>query len=166
MPLIHLKAARATPPETPADIADTVRIMLARLRAGGAQVALEYARQLDGWQWPVTVSRAEIEAACARVPQALRDDIAWAHDNIRRFAEAQRATARDMEIELRPGLVAGQKQIPVQAAGCYVPGGRYSHIASALMSIATAREAGVPDTNVSAACASLVVRIIISSGRP
>jgi sulfopropanediol 3-dehydrogenase len=145
MPVTYLKTATDTPPETPADIADTVRIMLARLRVGGAQVALEYARDLDGWQGPVAVSRAEIEAASARVPQALREDIAWAHDNIRRFAEAQRTTARDMEIELRPGLIAGQKQIPVQAAGCYVPGGRYSHIASALMSIATARAAGVPD---------------------
>jgi sulfopropanediol 3-dehydrogenase len=145
MPVTYLKTATDTPPETQADIADTVRIMLARLRVGGAQVALEYAQVLDGWQGAVTVSRAEIEAASARVPQALREDIAWAHDNIRRFAEAQRATARDMEIELRPGLIAGQKQIPVQAAGCYVPGGRYSHIASALMSIATARAAGVPD---------------------
>jgi sulfopropanediol 3-dehydrogenase len=145
MTITYLKTATETPPETQADIADTVRIMLARLRVGGAQVALEYARVLDGWQGAVTVSRAEIEAASARVPQALREDIAWAHDNIRRFAEAQRATARDMEIELRPGLIAGQKQIPVQAAGCYVPGGRYSHIASALMSIATARAAGVPD---------------------
>ncbi len=145
MPVTHLKTAIDTAPETPADIADTVRIMLARLRVGGAQVALEYARNLDGWQGAVAVSRADIEAACARVPRTLRDDIAWAHDNIRRFAEAQRATARDMEIELRPGLIAGQKQIPVQAAGCYVPGGRYSHIASALMSIATARAAGVPD---------------------
>jgi sulfopropanediol 3-dehydrogenase len=145
MPVTHLKTASTTPPEAQADIADTVRIMLARLRTGGAQVALEYARSLDGWQGAITVSRAEIAAASARVPQALKDDIAWAHDNIRRFAEAQRATAQDMEIELRPGLVAGQKQIPVQAAGCYVPGGRYSHIASALMSIATARAAGVPD---------------------
>ncbi|WP_210878590.1 histidinol dehydrogenase [Roseovarius autotrophicus] len=145
MPVTYLKTATDTPPETTADITDTVRIMLARLRAGGAQVALEYARDLDRWQGPIAVSRAEIEAASARVPQALKDDIAWAHDNIRRFAEAQRATAQDMEIELRPGLMAGQKQIPVQAAGCYVPGGRYSHIASALMSIATARAAGVHD---------------------
>ncbi|NCQ25318.1 MAG: histidinol dehydrogenase, partial [Roseovarius sp.] len=82
-------------------------------------------------------------------------DIAWAHDNIARFARAQRATAQDMTIELRPGLVAGQRQIPLQAAGCYVPGGRYSHIASALMSITTAREAGVPDiTACSPPCGS------------
>ena len=145
MPLTHLKTAPGQPPQTAADIADTVQVMLGRLRAGGAQTALEYARQLDGWTGEVAVPAATIEAAIARVPQDLRDHIRWAHDNISRFADAQRATAQDMEIELRPGMIAGQKQIPVQAAGCYVPGGRYSHIASALMTIATAREAGVPD---------------------
>ncbi|SEM89835.1 sulfopropanediol 3-dehydrogenase [Roseovarius tolerans] len=155
MPFTQLKTAPGEPPQTAHDVTDTVQIMLARLRAGGAQVALEYARQLDGWQGEITVSRAEIKAACARVPQSLKDDIAWAHDNISRFAAAQRATAQDMEIELRPGLRAGQRQIPLQAAGCYIPGGRYSHIASALMSIATAREAGVPDiTACSPPCGS------------
>ncbi len=145
MPLTHLKTAPGEPARTAADIADTVQLMLARLRSGGAQTALEYARQLDGWTGDITVPRATIEAAIARVPQDLKDHIRWAHDNISRFAAAQRATARDMQVELRPGLVAGQRQVPVQAAGCYVPGGRYTHIASALMSIATAREAGVPD---------------------
>ena len=145
MTLTILKSAPGQPPETAADIADTVSLMLARLRAGGAQVALDYARRLDGWSDEITVSRARIDAAIAAVPQALKDDIAWAHDNISRFAEAQRATAQDMEIELRPGLIAGQRQIPLQAAGCYVPGGRYTHVASALMSIATARVAGVRD---------------------
>jgi len=145
MPLTYLKTAPGEPPQASADIADTVQVMLARLRAGGAQVALEYARDLDGWDGPVTLSAERIAAASARVPQVLKDDIAWAHENISRFAAAQRTTAQDMEIELRPGLIAGQRQIPVRAAGCYVPGGRYSHIASALMSIATAREAGVGD---------------------
>jgi sulfopropanediol 3-dehydrogenase len=145
MPCTYLKTAPGEPPRAAADIADTVQVMLARLRAGGAQVALEYARDLDRWQGPIALSQADIAAASARVPQALKDDIAWAHDNISRFAAAQRATAQDMEIELRPGLVAGQKQIPVRAAGAYVPGGRYTHIASALMTIATAREAGVGD---------------------
>src|SRR6056297_3092615 len=155
MPFTQLKTAPGEPPQTAHDVTDTVQIMLARLRAGGAQVALEYAQQLDGWQGEITLSRAEIKAAGARVPQTLKDDIAWAHDNISHFAAAQRATAQDMEIELRPGLRAGQRQIPLQAAGCYVPGGRYSHIASALMSIATAREAGVPDiTACSPPCGS------------
>ena len=145
MPMTFLKTAPGQPPQTVADIQDTVQVMLARLKSGGAQVALEYARTLDGWTGEVAVSHDRIEAAIATMPQAMKDDIRWAHDNISRFAAAQRATAQDMEIELRPGLIAGQKQIPLGAAGCYVPGGRYTHIASALMSIATAREAGVPD---------------------
>jgi sulfopropanediol 3-dehydrogenase len=78
------------------------------------------------------------------VPQGLKDDIAYAHDNIRRFAEAQRATLGEMEIELRPGLRAGQRVIPVGSVGAYVPGGRYAHIASALMTITPAKVAGVP----------------------
>ena len=142
MPLTYLKTAPADQPQAAAGIADTVQIMLARLRAGGAQVALEYARDLDGWHGSVTLSAEQIAAASARVPQTLKDDIAWAHENISRFAAAQRATAQDMEIELRPGLFAGQRQIPVRAAGAYVPGGRYSHIASALMTVTTAKVAG------------------------
>jgi len=145
MTVTYLKHADGNAPASGTDVADTVQVMLARLKAGGAQVALDYARELDGWTAEIVVTRAEIEAAKARVPEALRADIDWAHGNIRRFAEAQRATAQDMEIELRPGLVAGQKQIPVRAAGCYVPGGRYTHVASALMSIATAQVAGVAD---------------------
>ena len=145
MPIRFLKTAPGQPPQTASDTADTVQLMLARLRAGGAQVALEYARQLDNWQGEISVSRAQIDQAIAQVPQVLKDDIRWAHDNISRFAAAQRATAQDMQVELRPGLIAGQRQIPLGAAGCYVPGGRYTHIASALMSIGTAREAGVAD---------------------
>ncbi|WP_412506015.1 histidinol dehydrogenase, partial [Roseovarius sp. SYSU LYC5161] len=145
MPVTHLKSAPGHSPQASANIADTVQIMLARLRSGGAEVARDYAKQLDGWDGDIAISRDHIDRAVETVPQSLKDDIRWAHDNISRFAAAQRATAQDMEIELRPGLTAGQKQIPLRAAGCYVPGGRYTHIASALMSIATAREAGVPD---------------------
>lgn len=79
----------------------------------------------------------------ALVPQDLKDVIRMAQDNIQRFAVAQKTTLQDCEIELMPGHWAGQKQIPVTSAGCYVPGGRYSHIASALMTITTARVAGV-----------------------
>ncbi|MEL6432338.1 MAG: histidinol dehydrogenase [Pseudomonadota bacterium] len=145
MSLRYLKTAKPLNATTSSDVSDTVQVMLTRLKTGGEDIALEYASQLDGWAGEVTLQTDQIEQAIARVPQALKDDIGWAHENISRFAAAQRATAQDMEIELRPGLYAGQKQIPVQAAGCYVPGGRYTHIASALMTIATAREAGVPD---------------------
>ena len=72
----------------------------------------------------------------------MKKDIQFAHDNVRRFAEAQKATLKDIEVEVVPGLIAGQKSIPVRAAGCYIPGGRYSHIASAIMTVTTAKVAG------------------------
>ena len=144
MAVEFLKSARPAGAGAGADIADTVRLMLAGLARGGEAAALDYARRLDGWNGPVAVPAATIRAAAAQVPAELKQAIGYAHDNIRRFAEAQRASALDVRIELHPGLIAGQRQIPVNAAGCYVPGGRYAHIASALMSIATARAAGVP----------------------
>jgi sulfopropanediol 3-dehydrogenase len=120
-----------------------VAAMLAELEAGGEATARRMARDLDQWEGDIVVSPEAIAAACARVPQQLKDDIAYAHENIARFAQAQRDSIRETEVELRPGLVAGQRLIPVQAAGCYVPGGRYSHIASAMMTVTTAKVAGV-----------------------
>ena len=77
------------------------------------------------------------------VPEKLKDDIKFAHERIKKFAEAQKQSISEFETELSPGLWAGQKLIPIQTAGCYVPGGRYAHVASAIMSITTARVAGV-----------------------
>ena len=121
-----------------------VAAMLAELEAGGEATARRMARDLDHWEGEIIVPPEAIKAACARVPQQLKDDIAYAHENIARFAQAQRDSIQETEVELRPGLVAGQRLIPVQAAGCYVPGGRYSHIASAMMTVTTAKVAGVP----------------------
>ncbi len=143
MTIEHLKIAPGLPPDSQEDVAATVRDMLARIRAEGERAAVEYACRLDGWRGDVVVSRARMEAAAAQVPPTLREQIGYAHDNIRRFAEAQRASAVSFELELRPGLFAGQRQIPVCVAGAYVPGGRYAHVASALMTIATAKAAGV-----------------------
>jgi sulfopropanediol 3-dehydrogenase len=78
------------------------------------------------------------------VPQTVKDDIDFAHRQIRRFAEAQRDSLQGFEIETEPGVILGQRILPVQCAGCYIPGGRYAHAASALMSVATAKAAGVP----------------------
>ena len=144
MAITYLKSAdKQAEAQAGADVADTVSVMLARIKAGGEEAARDYATRLDGWDGDVVVGEEAVAAAVRLVPQALKDDIAWAHDNIRRFAEAQLATVSDMEIELRPGLYAGQKLIPLSAAGAYVPGGRYAHIASALMTITTAKVAGV-----------------------
>lgn len=134
---------RAMPSTDAPDLSARVSRMLAELEAGGEAAARRMARELDGYDGEIVLSKETICAACARVPQGLRDDVSYAHENISRFAEAQRDSIREIEVELRPGLTAGQRLIPVQAAGCYVPGGRYSHIASALMTVTTARVAGV-----------------------
>lgn len=125
---------------------DTRRIvseMLEKIEAGGEDVAREYGHNLDKWDGDILVSREAIEAAATKVPQQLKDDLKFAYDRVRGFAEKQRASIGEFETELSPGLWAGQKLIPMDTAGCYVPGGRYAHVASAIMSIATAKVAGV-----------------------
>ena len=144
MPPLALKAAAGPAPDAAADIADTVQIMLARIRAGGEEAVRDYAQRLDGWAGEIVVPPEAAAEAGARLRPELRDAIAYAHANIRAFAEAQRASISEFETELRPGLFAGQRLIPLAAAGAYVPGGRYAHIASALMTITTAKGAGVP----------------------
>lgn len=146
MPIHHLKTTPGLPPQEASDTADTVAIMLARLRAGREEAARDYARRLDGWTGDGTpeLSQEALAGAHRHLPVTLCEDIAYAHANIRAFAEAQRASITEFETELRPGLVAGQRLLPLACAGVYVPGGRYAHIASALMTITTARAAGVP----------------------
>lgn len=144
MAISYLKQAAPRPVSENSGIRDIVSVMLANIDQGGEEAVRGYARQLDGWTGEIVLPDAKRQAACARVPQDVKDDIQFAHANIRRFAEAQRATMSECEIEVMPGLIAGQKHIPVSSAGCYVPGGRYSHIASALMTITTAKVAGVP----------------------
>jgi sulfopropanediol 3-dehydrogenase len=122
---------------------ETVSRMLAEIEAEGEAKAKEYCQKLDGWEGDVVVSREQIEAAKAKVPEQLKADIQFAYERVSRFAAAQRDSIREFETELSPGLFAGQKLIPMETAGCYVPGGRYAHIASAIMSMATAKTAGV-----------------------
>ncbi|MEM9436325.1 MAG: histidinol dehydrogenase [Pseudomonadota bacterium] len=125
------------------DVRADVRALLAEIAEGGEAKVTELAARFDGWDGPVFASEADIARAAEVLPLKIKDDIAFAHSNIRRFAEAQKATILDTEIEVIPGLLAGQKQLPMGAAGCYVPGGRYAHIASAIMTVTTARVAGV-----------------------
>ncbi len=138
-----LKKATGEADTAEAELRVRVAAMLARLRAEGDTAALAYARDLDGWTGSVLVPADEVAAAGDDLPDQVKDDIRYAHDNIAAFARAQRASLSETEVELRPGLRVGQRLIPIAAAGAYVPGGRYSHIASALMTVTTAREAGV-----------------------
>ena len=138
----YLKKAERTPTSDAADVRKTVQAILDDIESRGDEGAMEYARKFDNYSGNVVLSRKEIEAAHDMVPEQLKRDIQFAHANVKRFAEAQKETLRDIEVEVIPGLVAGQKSIPVRAAGCYIPGGRYSHIASAIMTVTTAKVAG------------------------
>ena len=138
----YLKKATLTAKSDASEVHETVKNILSDIEAGGDAKAMEYAAKFDRYEGSVMLSAEEIEAACALVPEKLKADIRFSHDNVKRFAEAQKATVSDVELEIVPGFIAGQKAIPVDAAGCYVPGGRYSHIASAIMTVTTAKVAG------------------------
>ncbi len=142
MTVVYLKKAAKRATDDAGDTAAAVAAILQEIEAGGEAAALRYAAEFDRYGGNVVLTRDEIDAAAAEVPQKLKDDIRFAWDNIRRFAEAQKATIQDMEVEITPGTFAGQKAIPCRAAGCYTPGGRYSHVASALMTVTTAKVAG------------------------
>jgi len=142
MTITYLKKATLTSTTDSADVQKTVQDILNDIEVGGDEKAREYAAKFDQYDGNILLKREEIEAAKALVPEKLKRDIAFAHDNIRRFAEIQKSTLTDIELEIVPGLIAGQKTIPVDAAGCYIPGGRYSHIASAMMTVTTAKVAG------------------------
>ncbi|MEM7718607.1 MAG: histidinol dehydrogenase [Pseudomonadota bacterium] len=139
----YLKKAKLTAKSDASDVHATVKAILADIEDRGDAAALEYATKFDGYEGNVILTQDDIDAAIAAVPDRLKEDIKFAADNVRRFAEAQRATLIDTELEVVPGLIAGQKTIPVHAAGAYVPGGRYSHVASAIMTVTTAKVAGV-----------------------
>jgi sulfopropanediol 3-dehydrogenase len=138
---------KATPAQATIDAAtgETVQRMLADIKAQGREAVERYARDLDGYTGKVLLDEADIAQAIQRVPVTVREDIAFAHQRVRDFAQRQRDSLAEFEVELMSGLVAGQKLIPVNTAGCYVPGGRYAHAASAIMSVCTAQVAGVPN---------------------
>ena len=122
---------------------ETVTRILKEIEENGEKKACDYGVQLDGWDGEINVSRETIEESANKVPQQLKDDLKFAYDRIFGFACKQMDSIQEFNVELSPGLWAGQKLIPMNTAGCYVPGGRYAHVASAIMSIATAKAAGV-----------------------
>jgi sulfopropanediol 3-dehydrogenase len=138
-----VKKASKTPATGEDDTAEIVRNMLQEIEQNGEAKAREYAQKLDGWEQEIVLSRADKDAAIALVSEQTKLDIQFSYQRVKAFAEAQLASMGEFETELSPGLFAGQRLIPVNTAGCYVPGGRYAHIASAIMSITTAKVAGV-----------------------
>jgi sulfopropanediol 3-dehydrogenase len=143
MAVEYLKRAGKTAETESGAARAVVAEMLATIESGGEDAVRDYALRLDKWSGPIVLDRAEIDRRAAEVPASVRSDIEFAAEQVRRFAVAQRDSIREFSVELVPGLVAGQRLVPVNVAGCYVPTGRYAHIASAYMSVATAKAAGV-----------------------
>lgn len=143
MTITMLKKAEKTPETETGTAREVVADMLAAIEKDGEKAVRDYAFKLDKWSGPIVMDEDMIAARTRDVPESVKDDIAFAAKQVRSFAVAQRESIRDFSVELSPGLTLGQKLVPINTAGCYVPTGRYAHIASAYMSVATAKAAGV-----------------------
>src|SRR5215211_2331156 len=142
----HIKTAALAGQQEEADARTraAVESIITDVRARGDRAVRELSERFDNWSPPsFRLSDSDIAAMVATVPAQTLDDIRFAQTQIRNFAEIQRASMRDVEVETLPGIVLGHRHIPVGNVGCYVPGGRYPMVASAHMSIVTARVAGV-----------------------
>ena len=130
--------------EKQAEVRRTVEGILESIAKRGEEAVREYSQKFDGWS-PASfrLSEAEIAACVKSVPESTKRDIEFAQTQIRNFALAQRAALRDVEVQTLPGVVLGHKNLPVGSVGCYIPGGRYPMVASAHMSVVTAKAAGV-----------------------
>lgn len=124
-------------------LTEVVQTILDDIASQGEKAALAYARQFDNWTSAIVLSKEKKAELLSQVPAAIKEDIVFVHEQVSRFAAAQKASISSFEYESFPGVKLGQRLIPIECAGCYVPGGRYAHIASAIMSIATAKVAGV-----------------------
>ncbi len=131
--------------EDDAQVRATVEDLLADIDNNGDVAVRRLSEKFDQYSPPAfRLSESEIETAMSKVSRREMDDIKFAQKQIRRFAEAQRASMTDIEVETMPGVILGHKNIPVQSVGCYVPGGKFPMVASAHMSVLTASVAGVP----------------------
>ena len=142
----HLKTAQGSATRADADIEvrTTVERILAQIEQHGDPAVLELSEKFDDWSpESFRLSESEIEAAIAKVPTRDLEDIKFAQENVRRFAQIQKEALQQVEVETQPGVVLGHRHIPVNSVGCYVPGGKYPMVASAHMSVLTASVAGV-----------------------
>src|SRR5256714_1818708 len=142
----HIKRAALAGQQEEADakIRNTVESIITDVAKRGDAAVREMSERFDKWSPPsFRLSEDEIAALVAKVAPQTIEDIKFAQAQIRKFAEIQRASLKDVEVETRPGIVLGHRHIPVGSVGCYVPGGRYPMVASAHMSIVTAKVAGV-----------------------
>lgn len=144
---IWLKRGAAADVKAQSDrkVRDIVEAALADIEQRGDDAVREMSVKFDGWDRDdYRLSQAEIDAAVDSLSPQERKDIEFAQAQVRNFAQIQRESVKDVEVETMPGVVLGHRNVPIQAAGCYVPGGKYPLLASAHMSVITAKVAGVP----------------------
>jgi sulfopropanediol 3-dehydrogenase len=139
----YLKKAEKTPETETATAQKVVSEMLSKIETEGEAAVRHYAKALDKWEGEFILTRAQLDANAAQVPSKVKADIDFAIKQVFAFATAQRQSLSEFQTELHPGVTAGQRVVPVNVAGCYAPAGRYAHIASAYMGVATAKAAGV-----------------------
>jgi sulfopropanediol 3-dehydrogenase len=147
MTITYLKTAKPESERAADDarVRSTVEATLSDIENRGDVALQELSAKFDGFTRPsFRLTESEIEAAISKVSLRDMEDIRFAQTQIRRFAQAQRASMTDIEVETLPGVILGHKNIPVQSVGCYVPGGKFPMVASAHMSVLTATVAGVP----------------------
>jgi sulfopropanediol 3-dehydrogenase len=147
MAIQHLKSGKPAEAraEDDAQVRSSVEAILKDIETRGDGAVRDLAQRFDGYAAPsFRLTSSEIEAAMQKVSTRDMEDIRFAQKQIRRFAEAQRASMVDIEVETMPGVILGHKNVPVQSVGCYVPGGKFPMVASAHMSVLTASVAGVP----------------------
>ena len=140
----YLKQARPKVPQDRRKLEEAVRAMLDRIAAGRDDEVRRYARELDKWERPdFRVTPDEVRAVSAKLPETFKQDFEYCRRQVTEFAKRQLETLQPLETEVSEGVTLGHKHIPVASAGCYVPGGKYPLISSAIMSVGTARVAGV-----------------------
>ena len=139
----YLKKASKTPETETSNAQQVVVEMLANIEKNGESAVREYAKSLDKWTGDIVLTQDQINKIISEVPSLVKQDIDFAVKQVYDFAIAQKESIHNFSTELYPGVLAGQKVIPVNVVGCYAPSGRYAHIASAYMTVATAKAAGV-----------------------
>ena len=144
MTISYIKKASKTASSDEVETRKRVQDVLTEIESRRDEGIKDISRKFDNYEGDVIVSKEKIEEVIKSLDQKVKDDVQFSYDRVRSFAEHQlKHLNNDFEVELSPGLFAGQKLIPVNSVGCYVPGGRYNNIASAVMSITTAKVAGV-----------------------
>ena len=131
----YLKKGAATAQVGRAEVESTVRRMLAEIAEQRDAAVRKFARDLDKWTGEFRVPAAEVEAKTKSLPARFKEDFAFCHRQVTEFARRQKDSMRAFETEMEPGVVLGQKLIPVGSVGCYIPGGKYPLISAALMSV-------------------------------